>query len=354
MNRANISEQLKRFGLSEKEISTYLAILNLGEAKPSTIAENTDVSKRYVYNISEQLEQRGFVEVNDHARPTTIRAIPPGEAIDQLVESAKSLQPSLESEYSSPDTQREEVEVLKSPATVQARLRDRLLDAREEVILSIPYSALSKVEKELQAIIDRGVLVLLLITGTNGETDGISRHQLEGCATVVRAWNERMPIMLSVDERTGMVISYDLISKSSRDDRAITIGTPEFVPILVGAFMGNYWPTADELYTTDPPLLPRTYTCFRHAITDAVLARRDDQDLGLEATVIPTSDGDDPRRISGEILEIKQSLVRPETSSFPLQNTFVLDTDEGEVTVGGQGAFIEDYQAEEVTLRRID
>lgn len=354
MNRTDITDQLKKFGLSEKEISTYLTILNLGEAKPSTIAENTDVSKRYVYNVSEQLEQRGFVEVNDHARPTTIRAIPPDQAISQLVDSAKSLQPSLESEYSSAEKHGDEVEVLKSPATVQSRLRDHLLDAREEVILSIPYSALSKVTKELEAIVDRGVLVLLLITGTEGENDAIPERQLEGRATVVRAWSERMPIMLSVDERTGMIISYDIISKSSRDERAIMIGHEEFVPILVGAFMGNYWPTADELYTTTAPVLPRTYTCFRHAIVDAVLAERDDQSLRLEATVIPTNDGNGTREISGEVLEVQQSLLRPETSSFPLQNTFVLDTSDGEVTVGGKGAFIEDYQAKKVVLRTID
>ena len=354
MNRTDITDQLKKFGLSEKEISTYLTILNLGEAKASTIAENTDVSKRYVYNVSEQLEQRGFVEVNDHARPTTIRAIPPDDAISQLIDSAKSLQPSLKSEYSSAEGRGDEVEVLKSPATVHSRLRNQLLDAREEVILSIPYAALSKIEKELEAIVDRGVLVLLLITGTDGENDAISERQLDGRATVVRAWSERMPIMLSVDEQMGMIISYDIISKSSRDERAIVIGHEEFVPILVGAFMGNYWLTADELYMSAPPALPQTYTCFRHAIVDAVLAEREAQLLGLEATVVPANDGGDTRQISGKVLEIHQSLLRPETSSFPLQNTFVLDTPEGEVTVGGKGAFIEDYQAETVTLRTVE
>lgn len=354
MRETGITEKLRKFGLSEKEISTYIAILNLGEAKPSSIAKDTDVSKRYVYNISEELEERGLVEVNDHARPTTIRAIPPDEAISHLVDSAKSLQSSLESEYSSTKNPQDEVEVLKSPDTVLSRLRNQLLDAREEVILSLPSSALSKVQRELNATVDRGVLVLLLLTGTNGENDSIPEHHLEGCATVVRAWDERMPIMASVDEKVGMIISYDIISKSSRDERAITISHEEFVPILVGAFMGNYWPIADELYTTSPPSFPKTYTCFRHAIVDAVLAKRLDQTLGLEATVIPTNDGDERRQISGEILDLKQSITRPVTSSFPLQNTFILDAEEGEVTVGGKGAFIEDYQADEVTIRRIN
>jgi len=76
MEDSSLIDRLERLGLSEKEIDTYLSILEHGEAKASTIADDAGVSKRYVYSVSEKLEDRGFVEVNDHAVPTLIRANP--------------------------------------------------------------------------------------------------------------------------------------------------------------------------------------------------------------------------------------------------------------------------------------
>jgi len=93
MDDRTLNDLLRRFGLSDKEVDTYLSLLAHGEAKASTVADAAGVSKRYVYSVSESLAERGFVEVNDHVVPTTIRANPPDEVINRLRSDVDAIRP---------------------------------------------------------------------------------------------------------------------------------------------------------------------------------------------------------------------------------------------------------------------
>jgi len=95
------------------------------------------VSKRYVYSVSESLAERGFVEVNDHVVPTTIRANPPDEVINRLRSDVDAIRPGLEERFSRVERQTEQFEVIKSRVTVIKRIRSLLADADSEVTLSI-------------------------------------------------------------------------------------------------------------------------------------------------------------------------------------------------------------------------
>ena len=43
-------------------------------------------------------------------------------------------------------------------------------------------------------------------------------------------------------------------------------------------------------------------------------------------------------------------MVEPTNNEFPVENSLVVETDDGEVTVGGQGAFVEDVEADLVRI----
>lgn len=58
MDEDALRTRLRDFGLSEKEVSTYLTILDHGEAKASDIADDAGVSKRYDYSVADDLETR--------------------------------------------------------------------------------------------------------------------------------------------------------------------------------------------------------------------------------------------------------------------------------------------------------
>lgn len=339
---------LKRFGLSDKEVDTYLTLLEHGEAKASTVAEAAGVSKRYVYSASEELEARGFVTVNDHVTPTTIRANPPDEVVDRLATDARSMRPALEARFSRAESQTEPFEVVKSRVTVVKRIRRAIGEATAEVTLSFPLDRLDEVVDELRAAVDRGVLVLLIVTGVDEPRDGLSRD-LTGVASAARAWGQPMPSMLTVDNRAGVVAPPEMIERSNSGQQAIVLSQQQLAPVIVGSFIGNYWPAAAETVVADPAPLPASYTNFRQAVFQAELHRRSDDTLRahIDGRLI---DGGEPIEVTGDVVDVSQGLVAPVTNDFPVQHTLTIEIDGELVTVGGPGAFIEDIEADEVEL----
>lgn len=49
-------------------------------------------------------------------------------------------------------------------------------------------------------------------------------------------------------------------------------------------------------------------------------------------------------------METHQGLVQPVTSDFPVEMTVVIETPDGRYSVGGRGAFVEDFEATETEL----
>ncbi|WP_265108024.1 TrmB family transcriptional regulator [Halosolutus halophilus] len=352
MDDDDLAELLERFGLSEKEIDTYLAILEHGESKASTISDAADVSKRYVYSISEELEKRGFVEVDDHSVPTVIRPVDPDEVVDRLTSSVERIEPGIRSRYTRTERTGEQFEVIKSRQTVLKRIESLLANAENEVTLSLPAAVLPQIRSTLEETVDRGVLVLLLLGATGDEDQDIA--SLAGTASTVRTWDALVPTMLTVDRLHGLLAPSQMLTSSQSDTRAIALSQEQLAPVLAGSFLANYWPTAEERYVTAPSELPRTYEGFRNAVFQIALHRA--TDTPIEATVVgsPVGSTDEPVELTGEVVDVRQSLVRPVTSTVPIENAFTIEVDDDRYTVGGSGAFLEDFEAESVTIRPLE
>ncbi|GAA0231576.1 TrmB family transcriptional regulator [Haladaptatus pallidirubidus] len=348
MDDRTLSDLLRQFGLSEKEVDTYLAILEQGEAKASTIADDAGVSKRYVYSTSEKLAERGFVDVNDHVVPTMIRANPPEQVIGTLSDRIETMRPALDERFSATTSDPDQFEVIKSRVTVIKRIENCLAEANEEITLSIPYEHLPEVANELGAAVERGVLVLLVVSGVN--PDDIDESEFEGIASAARAWREPMPTTLTVDQRFGLVAPTEMIVRSNSDKQSITFAQEQLVPVLVGSFLGNYWPMANEVYAIAPAELPRTFHDFRHAVLHATLHRRGNYPVRARVHARQVGGENGPVTIEGTIAAVRQGLVEPASNAFPVETALVLETEDGEVSIGGSGSFIEDFEAEDVTL----
>ncbi|MBP1924001.1 sugar-specific transcriptional regulator TrmB [Halorubrum alkaliphilum] len=354
MDDRTLTDHLRRFGLSEKEVDTYLTLLEHGEAKASTVADAAGVSKRYVYSVSESLADRGLVEVRDHAVPTTIRANPPEEVVDRLRSDVEAIRPGLEERFSRTESETEQFEVVKSRATVIKRARSLIDDAESEIVLSVPEARLPELQDPLADAVGRGVFVLLVVSDvdTPRELDGpaisdgeMDAGGLRGTASVVRTWSEAMPTLLTVDSSAGIVAPPELIRGGVSDRQAIVFAQEQLAPVIVGSFLGNYWPVATERHATEPTELPASYENFRKAVFQATLHLR--SGTSLVATVAGRwTDDESDAEFSGRVAGVKQGTVEPTNNEFPVQHSFEVETDEGTVSVGGQGAFIEDVEAD--------
>lgn len=352
MDDSTLRDRLSALGLSEKETAMYLFVLESGGGKASEIAADTEVSKRYVYSLAEQLADRGLVTVDDHTVPTQVRPRPPDKVVASLTEQLESLEEALADRYERRERDEMTFDVIKSRATVLGRLAETLTQATNEATLTLPYRYLEEVREELSAALNRDVLVLLVVT--DPPADGVDPAEVAGIASVARTTRQSTPIMLTVDQSFGLVSPLDVVSRANSDQRAIAFVQPRLVPVIVGSFLGNYWQMAEELTVAAPLSLPETFTNFRQAVHQATCRLRADQPVGVTASVRPAAADDDPGEITGEIVKTRQGLVRPETNAYPIQHSLVADTGDETVTVGGPGAFLEEYETDEVELRILE
>jgi hypothetical protein len=106
-----------------------------------------------------------------------------------------------------------------------------------------------------------------------------------------------------------------------------------------------------EVHVADPPELPRRYPTFRGGVLGATLHLRQGAKILTTCEVVAKGGEEIPQtEITGLTLDVRQGLVYPTTNRFPSENGMVLRVDDERVTVGGVGAYIEDYAAETVTL----
>lgn len=80
---------LEATGLSKKEVSCYLALLSIGEAKPSEIAKFTSL-KRSTTNLQlEQLTKFGLIKKIDSKKVIIYKALSPNKLIDWISKKKK-------------------------------------------------------------------------------------------------------------------------------------------------------------------------------------------------------------------------------------------------------------------------
>jgi hypothetical protein len=118
--------------------------------------------------------------------------------------------------------------------------------------------------------------------------------------------------------------------------------------------MTQHWDNGEEVYVTPAPELPHDCANLRDAALGATLHLRAGNTVGFEAEVreAPAEDDEPWRPLSGQLSMTRQSFVDPSTTSFFGEVGLIgYCEDEGRVTMGGYGAYSEDYEARNVTLR---
>ncbi|RBI60146.1 TrmB family transcriptional regulator [halophilic archaeon] len=346
-----LREELGEFGFSDKEIDVYLVLLSQGEATTGTISEDADVSQQAVYTITDRLEDRGLVRVNDHASPKTIRVVPPEESMATLSNRIDSITPVLKERFNETKPQTPELKMVQSQKTAIKRLRDAISKAQREVIVAIPERIYPEIESELQDAVERDLFVFLLIQGVDDPEEAGNRYA--GAADVVRCWSQSTLFLFATDtqstdhstSQSALIGDAQLLSGTHDLGDGVAVTEQHLAGSIRGMFFSAYWPAGTEIFVTDRDSLPKTFEWFWQAVFQAMLHQKSEIDLWAD---IETVGGE---TISGPVSQIRQALVEPPTNGHTLETSLFLETDAGEVSVGGQNAIIEDYEAVSITLR---
>lgn len=93
---------LEQIGLNQKQANVYLALLEIGNARASQIAEKSKLLRPHVYNILTSLKQEGLVNSDEINGVSYFSACSPQKLVNQVRKKEQSLlnvMPQLESIY---------------------------------------------------------------------------------------------------------------------------------------------------------------------------------------------------------------------------------------------------------------
>ncbi|MFC7199068.1 HTH-type sugar sensing transcriptional regulator TrmB [Halospeciosus flavus] len=345
MSDRELARTLERIGeafdLGEYEIEAYLAVLEHGELTASDIADDTDIPQPRVYDTVRSLSDRGLVEIRE-SRPMKAVAIDPEEAFDNLQASLDDLVGDLETVYTAPARETEAVSLVKSRSTILRYFEDVIQTAEFDLSLSLTPALVSRFEGVLADAVDRGVNVELVVTPASEAPDprNFDYHRI---ATEARARRGiTTPVVAVADGNYSIYATQDAIRETT--DRYGVIFNRSALGFLVSGFFGTViWTTADTplVEDTGDRSLPRRYSSIRRCVKDL---RRITNGETLYATVegrdVVTGES---RVVTGEIVDV-EFMESEEVASF------VVETEDGPVPIGGRVAAYEDVEAHEITL----
>lgn len=348
MSQERLRKRLQYLGLSSKEIDVYLAILDHGEAKVSRIVDAADVSQRHVYQMCERLDERGLVVLNDHVRPSVVRAKAADRAVGEISDRLESLESDISQRLEQPATSDLEVELIKSRQTLVDRWKQFVSAARRELFVCLPASAVSRFAADLSAAVERGVVVYLLVTDPG--LDPFDRRTLAGHASVARTLPSEPAPLLSVDGHSTVSDDARLLIDEDAAGSAFLLARSPVAGNLSKMYLSNYWRLGDQEYLCDPDELPQSYEQLRSAAVNVVLHER--QGRTLTATVRARSCQADEivEMRDVPVVEVRQGLVEPFTNAAPIENHVCVSYEGDVVSVGAPGDPTGEYEALEITL----
>jgi len=338
--RGTLERVGERFNLGEYEIDAYLAVLEHGELTASEISERTDIPQPRVYDTVRSLSDRGLVELRE-SRPMKVVAIDPAEAFDDLERSLDDMIDELEARYTAPARDTEAVSLVRSRATIIRYAEEVIRAAEYELALSLTPSLLDRFETDLVEAVERGVAVDLIVTPGADAPDPEQFDYDRVCTNARKRRGITTPVIAVADGEYSTYATQDAL----RDDRERygVIFNRSALGFLLSGFYGTVlWTTSEVLYEDETGrTLPRVYASIRRCVKDV---------RAVEEPVFATVRGRDV--LTGQPRVVRGELVDTTFEATEEVANMAIDTEDGEVTVGGQVATLEDVEAHEIRVAR--
>jgi len=231
-------------------------------------------------------------------------------------------------------------------------VREQLESAESEVLIATQPKMLERIEDSLEQCYQSGTFIALCLYS---DPETAAEYDYETTATLVRAWEQELDTMVSVDHERG-VVGQLLEPDEEEDVVGLEYDTERLYGMAMLQFMSQQWDNGEEVYVTPARELPYDCANLRDAALNATLHLREENKIGFEAEVreAPAEEDDTWEVLTGQLSATRQSYVDPSTNSFFGEIGLIGYTDDGRVTMGGHGAYFEDYEARNITLTSLE
>ncbi|WP_433627728.1 TrmB family transcriptional regulator [Halomicrococcus sp. NG-SE-24] len=359
MTPGDLRDGLEEAGLTEYEISTYVALLNMGSAPATELAEKGDVPRSRVYDILRDLEEKGYAETYEqdslHAR-----AREPTDVFEKLQSKARTLERTAEEiqerwEQAGIDGHR--VSFVKRFDTVFERAKAAIRDAENHVDLSLTPDQFGRLEPLLREAYEDDIIVTVSFnTSPERPSSPPDDDELTGAVTEARHRNLPAPFVLIVDRDVTCFAPHT----EPVDQYGVIFEDKELTYVLHWYFQAALWESWPTIFSARSTTLPAVYVDVRECIRD-ILPVLSDGDV-ITATIEGQTIGrGNEREITGTIEDViyangptDESTVVPTLSNLAGRAAIVLETDDGdEYTIGGWGATLETIEARRIHIESV-
>ncbi|KAA9397778.1 TrmB family transcriptional regulator [Haloarcula sp. CBA1130] len=355
MDDSELTDVLEDAGLSPYQAEAYVALLGLGTASATDIADSCDVPDPRIYDVLRDLETKGYIETFQQDS-LTARARNPDVVLEDLrSRSSKYLDAAetIEERWNQPEISDHEVSIVKRFETVVSRARELIEAAENQIQVGVDPEQFYAVREELIAAHDRGVDIKLSIC-TGPDEDVPPMADIEGTCTEARNRDIPAPFFVLVDRTwTCFAPHHDSVN-----EYGVLVKDRTHTYVFHWFFLTCLWEIWDTLYTERTPETPTTYVDLRHAVRDI------EPLLNEEATIEAVVRGYDTEtkesvELTGRITAVDytgSSIGR--TDPVPLAQlagriSATIVTDDGTYEIGGWGAVIEEIEATEITITNV-
>ncbi|MFB6250816.1 MAG: TrmB family transcriptional regulator [Halobellus sp.] len=350
METDSLKDTLEDAGLSPYQAAVYVALLDLGTASATEIADASDVPKARVYDVIDALAEREYIEKYEQGT-LRARAHSPAEVLGDLRERANRLETAadeIEDRWEQPPLEESTASIVKQFETVIDRARLFIEQAEARVYVSLTPEQLEQLREPLKEAHERGVAVHILIH-TESTREPPAAESVSDICREARYRGLPAPFVASVDRQSACFSHHP----DAFNQYGVLVNDEEYTFVFHWYFMTCLWEVGMQIHTESAETPPIEYVDVRQLVREGRALFESDATVTVRVEGTDLSTGE-ARTITGTVEEV-HSVVGNEESDPQIagQVMFVVDTGEERVSVGGWNAVIEDIEASRVVIINI-
>lgn len=349
---------LEDAGLSPYQADAYVALLDLGSATATDVANACDVPDPRIYDVLRDLAEMSYVETYQQDT-LTARAHDPEVVLDDLRDRSSqylTAAEEIEDRWNQPSVVDHEVSIVTRFETVLSRSRELIERAEDEIVVALSPALYRELRPGLVAATERDVHVKLCLHTDQGDGELPASEDIAPSCTEARHRNLPASYLVVVDRRWTCFAP----EREDANEYGILVDDRTHSHVFHWFFRSVLWETWETIYAKPKDVVPNTYVDLVECLR-AVAPMLEDG-VTVEATV----EGNDTTTrnrttVSGRIVETQYSgraLEREDVIPLaPLagRNGFTVATESEETyDVGGWGARLEDVEARKITITAIE
>lgn len=354
MDTEELLETLQAADFSFYQANAYVALLELGTASATEVADASEVPDARIYDVLRDLDDLGYVELYEQ-ETFQARATDPETIVDGLTDRARALENAAEEiqdRYERPTLDTQTVSIVKRFDTVIEAARSFVRDAEIQIHATLTRDQFETLRDDLADAHDRGVTVNVTLLGRDDDPP-LEDCDFEGTVSAVRRFHRPSPFIVTSDLRRTAFAP----NPAAIEEYGLILQNRSFTYVFFWHFLLFAWLPSPTVYAEDAAT-PKRYADIRQFLLEYRQLLRDDATVTVEVAGRRVEDNRDVT-VFGPIVDTDHgSAAAGSLSSDVLAltgtATFVVDDGDDRHTVGGWGATYEDVEARCITVTAVE